>query len=124
MNTTAASVSSEYGRFPLHIACNNDAPLNVIKLIYNKFPEAIRIKDKFGAFPLNYCGVNCNATDLFLIEEYPTALANKYGADEDEQNLYMFRWFFGVTDGNIENEKAYFTHTVIHPNLLITTFLD
>ena len=41
-----------YSRFPLHVACIRNAPLDVIKLLVEQWPGAVMFKDKFGVLPL------------------------------------------------------------------------
>ena len=46
---------NEGGWLPIHSACFKKAPLNVIKHLYNIFPEGIRYKSSAGWLPIDIC---------------------------------------------------------------------
>ena len=40
------------GDLPLHLACYQNAPLDVIKLLVETWPDSVKEKNKFGNTPL------------------------------------------------------------------------
>lgn len=73
-----------YDRYPLHIACKSKAPLAVIRLLFNMFPDVVTKKDADGKLPLHFaCSANAPETIFFLLSRYPESVSEK----DNEGNL-------------------------------------
>ena len=62
------------------MAAYSKAPLNIIKMLYTAYPEAIKLKNKHGNLPLHYILHNnakpsFKSTTKFLLSKYPQAIA-------------------------------------------------
>ena len=53
-NPKAVSTAEKDGRYALHIACQNNASVDVVKLLINMYPDALSLKDKFGLLPIHF----------------------------------------------------------------------
>jgi len=77
----------EMNTTPLHLSCQNSCvTLEVVNLIYNKWPYAIRKRDKFGYLPLHRLCTNEHLNDIasldilrFLINIDPTLMREATG---------------------------------------------
>jgi ankyrin repeat protein len=45
-NPSAASVFNEFGFLPLHCACSTTDDIEAVKMIFEAYPEAIKMKDR------------------------------------------------------------------------------
>eukprot|EP00957_Ditylum_brightwellii_P093664 7132484-Ditylum_brightwellii.AAC.1 len=63
---------------PLRVACNNELPLEVISMVLNTWPDAVRIDDYFGWGYTALHIVCCNKSPLevvsLLVNAWPDAL--------------------------------------------------
>ena len=74
----------QYGRLLFHIACGNrNASHEVIRFLYEAYPEAIYVGDRDGNTPLDYACIASHSLDMIktLLEYYPGAVSikDKYG---------------------------------------------
>lgn len=72
-------VDADYPRLPLHLACTNSAPLNVIKALLESYPEASMSKEGSGSQPLHLsCANNLPLKCVHAIfESHPDAITTK-----------------------------------------------
>jgi ankyrin repeat protein len=52
-NQGVLSTPDYAGRLPLHIACAPYCPLSIVKLVYDAYPEALHVRTRGGATPLD-----------------------------------------------------------------------
>uniref|UniRef100_A0A7S2A3H2 Ankyrin repeat protein n=1 Tax=Ditylum brightwellii TaxID=49249 RepID=A0A7S2A3H2_9STRA len=52
-NAQAARVKDLYGLLPLHVACSNNKPIEVIRSLVDVYPEAVMTQDDSGDTPLH-----------------------------------------------------------------------
>jgi hypothetical protein len=66
---------SYYDRYPLHFACLHCPQLDIIQLVTQKYPPALKHQDSFCRTPLHYAsfGKALPPTFDFLLKEYPEA---------------------------------------------------
>ena len=67
----------EYGRLPFHLACGNrNSSVELIRFLYEAYPEAIYVGDKDGNTPLIYACIAGHSLDVIktLLEYYPDAV--------------------------------------------------
>jgi ankyrin repeat protein len=67
------------GSLPLHRACSEKAPLNVIELLVETWPNAVKEKDCNGCLPLHIACNNNAPLDVIqlLVETWPDAVKEK-----------------------------------------------
>jgi len=80
----SVSKADRFGDLPLHHVCRFPfVPLEVVKFLYERYPEAIRIKGSCERLPLHTADVNnaSKETVEFLIDMYPDAVrvVDEYG---------------------------------------------
>ena len=98
-----ASIRNSYGEYPLHVACFKNLSLEVIKLIYNDFPDAIKNNDNWNfAYPLHY-----------LLERSVQRKVSDYKNDQKLRDLYS-------TEFNINRDNLPFStdHIEFDPSIL------
>jgi hypothetical protein len=69
-NPDAAEAANCHGNLPLHLACCNHAPLNVVQGLVNENPDGVEVANNFGFWPLHEACYNDAPLDvvLFLVE--------------------------------------------------------
>jgi hypothetical protein len=63
--TEAVKVSNGDGSLPLHFACANTAPLEVVEYLVEQWPEAVKIADKYGWLPFHVTCIIGHRSKLF-----------------------------------------------------------
>ena len=63
-------------KLPLHYACENNAPPQVLEFMVQQYPDSVMEKDKDDLLPLHYaCDKDAPLQVLeFLVQQYPDAL--------------------------------------------------
>jgi hypothetical protein len=66
-----------YHRLPLTIACQNAASSDVILLLLNRYPQAVKARDDFRRIPLHYAVANHVSSDTItrLLETEPSTVS-------------------------------------------------
>lgn len=74
----AAERRGDYDTVPLHLACRNDPPADVIQLLLMASPEMVRAADSFGWLPLHYACANDASEEVLtlLVMEYPESVTS------------------------------------------------
>lgn len=69
----AAEKRGDYDTAPLHLACRNDPPTDVIEMLLMASEEMVRAADSFGWLPLHYACANHGSEGVLtlLVAEYP-----------------------------------------------------
>lgn len=69
----AAAQRGDYDTTPLHLACRNGPPADVVRMLVRAAPQTVRWADSFGWLPLHYaCANEANEEVLVLLaEEFP-----------------------------------------------------
>uniref|UniRef100_A0A7S4J4N8 Ion transport domain-containing protein n=1 Tax=Odontella aurita TaxID=265563 RepID=A0A7S4J4N8_9STRA len=69
----AAEQLGEFDTTPLHLACRNRPPVDVLEMLLNAAPDTVRWVDSFGWLPLHYACANGASDDVLrlLTEAYP-----------------------------------------------------
>jgi len=65
------------GAVPFHVACRTDAPVEVLELLLQEYPGAVRIADNRGSLPMHVaCSADApsRAVLQLLLDRSPTAL--------------------------------------------------
>jgi ankyrin repeat protein len=62
----AVSKPTRDGGLALHLACESQRPLEIVKLVYNKHPQAIYMRENDGSTPLDVCHDDSDGTRTFL----------------------------------------------------------
>jgi ankyrin repeat protein len=64
------------GWFPLHFACANAAPLQVVEYLVDNWPEAVKMTDSDGLLPLHVASANAAPLEvvLYLVGNWPEAV--------------------------------------------------
>jgi len=67
---------NEYQNLPLHVACGNQASVDVVKWLVEIYPDAVQVKSNGGWLPLHYaCRFQASFPVIkYLIKCYPKAL--------------------------------------------------
>lgn len=61
---------------PIHIACQHDAPVDVLKILVNAYPEGLLKKDRDGNLPLHYaCSFESPDAARYLIDQCPESVS-------------------------------------------------
>jgi hypothetical protein len=65
----------EYGRIPLHWACIQDAPMDIIQSLLDTYPKGTCVEDFQGNLPLHYASARCHDTSVVecLLKVFPGA---------------------------------------------------
>jgi hypothetical protein len=79
LSPTAVSYpDSTFGRLPVHIACQHDADLDVIKALVHQFPQATSTPDKDDNLPLHYaCFLSTPEVVLYLLQHTDSKVLSK-----------------------------------------------
>jgi ankyrin repeat protein len=69
-------MTNKSGRLPLHTACSNQAPLDIVQYLVQEYPEFLQMNDNNGALPLrDACSSQVELYDIrYLVQEYPECL--------------------------------------------------
>lgn len=69
----AAERRGDYDTAPLHLACRNDPPADVIEMLLMASQEMVRAADSFGWLPLHYACANDASEEVLtlLVAEFP-----------------------------------------------------
>lgn len=69
----AAEKRGDYDTVPLHLACRNDPPTDVIEMLLMASEDMVRAADSFGWLPLHYACANHGSEGVLtlLVAEYP-----------------------------------------------------
>lgn len=69
----AAERRGDYDTTPLHLACRNGPPLDVVQMLIAASPVTVTLSDKFGWLPLHYACANEASEEVLalLAEQYP-----------------------------------------------------
>ena len=93
-DNSSVKEKNEKGYLPLHLACENNAPRDVIKLLLELYHDAIKEKGRNGFLPLHcacFRGSNIDAIKL-LIEAYPDSVREKSDQEQTLPLNYAFFW--------------------------------
>mmetsp|Transcript_7043 Transcript_7043/g.12336 ORF Transcript_7043/g.12336 Transcript_7043/m.12336 type:complete len:867 (+) Transcript_7043:91-2691(+) len=71
----AAERRGDYETTPLHLACRNCPPLDIVNMLLTASPRTVELADSFGWLPLHYACANEASEDVLvmLAEQYPTS---------------------------------------------------
>jgi hypothetical protein len=74
----AAERRGDYDTAPLHLACRNDPPPDVIQMLLMASPSTVRAADSFGWLPLHYACANDASEEVLtlLVAEYPESVTS------------------------------------------------
>ena len=69
----AAERRSDYDSTPLHLACRNGPPLDIVQMLIAASPLTVSMSDSFGWLPLHYACANEASEEVLslLVEHYP-----------------------------------------------------
>lgn len=59
-------IDKNYPRLPIHLACENSAPLEVIEALLNAYPEGCIAKDGSGSYPLHLACANVQSSKIIF----------------------------------------------------------
>lgn len=124
----SASVKDEDGCTPLqsHLYCSPSPSLEVVKMLVEAHPDAVRTHDQYKWYPL-HCAAACDNWQIaiYLIDLYPEALVKHTFTDQiprivaDEYRKFKMcdklreeeETRFGRTIGNQSHQKEEYGHT-------------
>jgi len=71
----AAERRGDYETTPLHLACRNCPPLDIVTMLLTASPRTVELADSFGWLPLHYACANEASEEVLvmLAEQYPTS---------------------------------------------------
>mmetsp|Transcript_12465 Transcript_12465/g.26922 ORF Transcript_12465/g.26922 Transcript_12465/m.26922 type:complete len:833 (-) Transcript_12465:1491-3989(-) len=71
----AAERRGDYETTPLHLACRNCPPLDIVNMLLTASPRTVELADSFGWLPLHYACANEASEEVLvmLAEQYPTS---------------------------------------------------
>ncbi|KAL9187577.1 hypothetical protein ACHAXT_001680 [Thalassiosira profunda] len=69
----AAERRGDYETTPLHLACRNGPPLDIVNMLLTASPRTVELADSFGWLPLHYACANEASEEVLvmLAEQYP-----------------------------------------------------
>ena len=69
----SAECLGEYNTTPLHLACKNHPPADVVDVLLSAAPDTVKWEDSFGWLPLHYACANGAVTDVLreLADAFP-----------------------------------------------------
>jgi len=69
----AATQRGDYDTTPLHLACRNCPPVDVVRMLVRAAPQTVRWADSFGWLPLHYACANEAGEEVLVLlaEEFP-----------------------------------------------------
>ena len=78
-NISSAKEKDTEGNLSLHLACKNNAPLDVVKLLVETYPDAVKENNKREELPLHLACRNNVPLDVIklLVESYPDSIKEK-----------------------------------------------
>eukprot|EP00584_Thalassiosira_punctigera_P026146 CAMPEP_0172577396 /NCGR_PEP_ID=MMETSP1067-20121228/138210_1 /TAXON_ID=265564 ORGANISM="Thalassiosira punctigera, Strain Tpunct2005C2" /NCGR_SAMPLE_ID=MMETSP1067 /ASSEMBLY_ACC=CAM_ASM_000444 /LENGTH=865 /DNA_ID=CAMNT_0013370083 /DNA_START=115 /DNA_END=2712 /DNA_ORIENTATION=+ len=70
---SAAERRGDYETTPLHLACRNCPPLDIVNMLLTASPRTVELADSFGWLPLHYACANEASEEVLvmLAEQYP-----------------------------------------------------
>jgi hypothetical protein len=99
------------GSIPLHYACKNTAPLEVVQLLVEQWPEAVKKTTVNGSLPLHYACSNRASLQVieYLVEQWPEAIKTKNRTGRtplnQETRPEVVAWLQDVDAGRITFES-------------------
>jgi len=95
-NKRQAMFQDEKGYTPMHMACLNGAPLNLVEALLQVFPQAAILNNQYGSLPIHLCCkcVDQNSVSVLraLLSEYPST-AFEFKKDENLTTFQILvRW--------------------------------
>ena len=70
LDTELIRIRDDSGKLPIHMACRNNAPVEVVAMLVEMDPTALQLADYSGALPIHECccGVVNDSSVRFLVE--------------------------------------------------------
>lgn len=78
---------------PLHVACEHDASVALLKVLMNAYPEGLIRPDKDGNLPVHYaCSLESPESALYLLEACPELVSMKNNKGQTPLHLACSRY--------------------------------
>jgi len=82
---------------PIHIACEHDAPISVLNILVQAYPEGLLKPDKDGNLPIHYaCSLESPECAMYLLEACPASVTVKNSKRQTLLHLACSRYDMSV----------------------------